>query len=220
MPITPNFSLWSPDDSDDWDLTIDLAAMAISIDAAITSATTSLIGTDAQRIALASPQKKAGLRWFSSDTGREWVSTSSATGAWTPVSFSGVSVTTTTAQTTNAAFSPKVVTWNVKAFDTDNYHNSGTPSRLTAPVAGYYRVTAKIRTASTTQAGGLSLALNGVNDNTTRVVTQPSTSGAAFASVTRTLYLTAGQYVEMNSQAEAVMAITTAETFFEMVRVP
>lgn len=38
MPITPNFSLWSPDDSDDWDLTIDLAAMAISIDASLDDA--------------------------------------------------------------------------------------------------------------------------------------------------------------------------------------
>ena len=34
MPTTPK-GIWSPDDGDDWDLTIDLAAMAISTDAAI-----------------------------------------------------------------------------------------------------------------------------------------------------------------------------------------
>lgn len=37
MPTTPR-GIWTPSDSDDWDLTVDLAAMAVSIDDAITSA--------------------------------------------------------------------------------------------------------------------------------------------------------------------------------------
>lgn len=35
MALTPNFDLWSPDDGDDWDLTIDWAASMNSVDAAL-----------------------------------------------------------------------------------------------------------------------------------------------------------------------------------------
>lgn len=35
MATTANFNLWSPDDGDDWDLTIDLAAMMNSVDLAL-----------------------------------------------------------------------------------------------------------------------------------------------------------------------------------------
>lgn len=37
MALTPNFDLWSPDDGDDWDLTVDMAAMQNSVDAALSS---------------------------------------------------------------------------------------------------------------------------------------------------------------------------------------
>ena len=71
MPITPNFSLWSPDDSDDWDLTIDLAAMQVSVDSALNSVpkSASIFGTDAQRLAL--PRKKGQL-FYATDTNIRW----------------------------------------------------------------------------------------------------------------------------------------------------
>lgn len=37
MPTTPG-GIWTPDDNDDWDLTVDLAATAVSIDDAISAA--------------------------------------------------------------------------------------------------------------------------------------------------------------------------------------
>lgn len=36
MPTTPG-GIWTPDDNDDWDLTVDLAAMAVSIDDSVQS---------------------------------------------------------------------------------------------------------------------------------------------------------------------------------------
>lgn len=43
MATTANYNLWSPDDGDDWDLTIDLAAMQNSVDTALQAAINSVM---------------------------------------------------------------------------------------------------------------------------------------------------------------------------------
>ncbi|QYC54180.1 hypothetical protein SEA_WELCOME_62 [Microbacterium phage Welcome] len=82
MPITPG-GRWSPADSDDWDLTTDLAAMQVSNEAAstaeITAASRYRTMTNAQRVALPAGQLTEGLRVFTTDTRLNHIYTQ---GAW------------------------------------------------------------------------------------------------------------------------------------------
>lgn len=78
MPTTA-LGVWTPDGNDGVDFTIDLAAMAISIDSAILLSATRIIGTNEQRLALTAPALRDGLQFFATDTGLEWIYTS---GSW------------------------------------------------------------------------------------------------------------------------------------------
>ena len=80
MPTTP-LGIWTPDDSDDWDLTVDLAANAISVDDAITDAFDGVryfVGTNANRLA---HTPASGDHWRTTDTNLDWVYRS---GGWYP----------------------------------------------------------------------------------------------------------------------------------------
>lgn len=86
MPTTP-LGIWTPDDSDDWDLTVDLAAMAVSIDSAIDNGINAipknyLVGTNAERLALSGSDLFEGLRVWTTDTKILWLYTN---GAWKPL---------------------------------------------------------------------------------------------------------------------------------------
>lgn len=145
-----------------------------------------------------------------------------STGAkWVKVN-GGVSLRTTSAQTTAAtSYTAKAVTWNVEDFDTDGYHdNSANTSQMVAPAAGLYRVSAKLKTTSTAFASGVQLGVNGVADAASRVINSEEPSAGAYATVTRTYSLNAGDYVEVFSLGEASnLQITIAECFAEMQRV-
>lgn len=84
MPTTPR-GIWTPGDSDDWDLVTDLAAFAVSVDTAIgaVAATVPLptryLGLDAARIALAAPDLRNGIEFQTTDTNLVWTRRS---GAW------------------------------------------------------------------------------------------------------------------------------------------
>lgn len=71
MPTTP-LGVWTPDDADDWDLTVDLAAMAVSVDTVITDSITSAAGTNANRLSLVEPLLKDGLQFYATDTNTLW----------------------------------------------------------------------------------------------------------------------------------------------------
>lgn len=80
MPTTPG-GRWSPADSDDWDLTTDLAAMQVSNESAsaaeIATAIsaqlpTRFVGTDSQRTALVAPQLRNGIEFQTTDTNLTW----------------------------------------------------------------------------------------------------------------------------------------------------
>lgn len=86
MPTTPR-GIWSPSDSDDWDLTVDWAAQSVSIDDAITDAVGEAvaavprdyrIGTDTARLALTGGDLYEGLRFRTTDTDRDWLYSGSA----------------------------------------------------------------------------------------------------------------------------------------------
>lgn len=78
MPTTPN-GVWSPDDSDDWDLVTDLAAMAVSIDNAFGTPPASFLGTEAERAALAAPKLRNGVTFRTTDTN---ITYHRSAGAW------------------------------------------------------------------------------------------------------------------------------------------
>lgn len=79
MPITPG-GRFSPGDSDDWDLTTDLAAMQVSNESATATAIAAIpaqpqnyrIGTNAQRLALTGAALFEGLKFYATDTNRDW----------------------------------------------------------------------------------------------------------------------------------------------------
>lgn len=94
MPTTP-LGVWTPDDSDDWDLTVDLAAMAVSIDSAIDNGINAIpknymIGTNAERLALSGGALFTGLKFYTTDTKVEWIYSNSA---WRLASPQGGTVT-------------------------------------------------------------------------------------------------------------------------------
>jgi hypothetical protein len=75
MAVTTPDNIVTPDDGDDYALVQDLAAMADSVQDAITDWKNYGIGTDAERLALtgsSNPPLKDGLRWYSTDTGVNW----------------------------------------------------------------------------------------------------------------------------------------------------
>lgn len=87
MPVTSD-GRWSPADSDDWDLTTDLAAMQVSNQTATASAIAAIripfqTGTNAQRLALSGANLYAGLTFRTSDNGGfEWYNTNGTSAGW------------------------------------------------------------------------------------------------------------------------------------------
>lgn len=73
MPTTAR-GIWTPADTDDWDLTVDLAATAVSVNTAIDNLRLPghYVGTNAQRIALAAPDLREGITWRTTDTDLTW----------------------------------------------------------------------------------------------------------------------------------------------------
>lgn len=80
MATTTPDNIWSPDAGDDYALTTDLAAMADTVQDAITDNRVGRIGTNAERLALAGGDLFEGLTFRTTDTKLDWVYTS---GDWT-----------------------------------------------------------------------------------------------------------------------------------------
>lgn len=134
---------------------------------------------------------------------------------------SGVGLRTSTPHTTSgSAYTPLVISWNIEDFDTANYHTSGQPTRMTAPVAGLYQVTAKVRTSSTVYASGLQFGVNGTIDASSRQISPVGTSSGTFSSLTKTYSLAVGGYVEVFSLGQVgSLSLDIAESFAQMIRI-
>lgn len=72
MATTSPDNIWSPDAGDDYALTTDLAAMADTVQDAITANKTDFSGLDAARPANGSPGLVNGMTWYSTDTKTTW----------------------------------------------------------------------------------------------------------------------------------------------------
>lgn len=72
MATTSPDNIWTPDAGDDYALTTDLAAMADTVQDAITNNRVSLIGLDSARPANGTPGLVNGMTWYSTDTGITW----------------------------------------------------------------------------------------------------------------------------------------------------
>lgn len=72
MATTSPDNIWSPDAGDDYALTTDLAAMADTVQDAITANKSALSGLDASRPANGSPGLVNGMTWYSTDTKTTW----------------------------------------------------------------------------------------------------------------------------------------------------
>lgn len=115
-----------------------------------------------------------------------------------------------------------VITFDTENWDTDNFHDNVTnPSRLTAPVTGYYLVSGVIRWAG--NAVGLRQAAIYKNG---AVIAFASTSGNALevaVHISEIAYLAQGDYVELYGYQTsggnlAAIGINSQSTHFEIHR--
>lgn len=112
MPTTP-LGIWTPDDTDDWDLTVDLAATAISVDTVVSSSRNALRGLDAAKGAAGTEGRTYyatdtnrsyfddGTNWISNDPGMYLVRPSAVSGTGVSIASNGRIVLTGAAALTN-----------------------------------------------------------------------------------------------------------------------
>jgi hypothetical protein len=152
----------------------------------------------------------------STATGLKWA----AGGA----NFSGCQVYNTTNISTSIN-TVATLTFNSENYDTDGYHStSSNTSRMTIPTgkSGYYRVTVTASWA-TGSAGSRRLVFFEANGNTALGAFESTVSSGTYPKIsgTRTVYLNAGDYVEMRvfQDIGTVNIINSqyAETSFEIV---
>ena len=184
-------------------------------------------GTAAARVALANK----GARWFNLDLGYEeqyfsgtadagmspLVSTPSA--GWYP---SGVRmkpfvlVDKTIAQST-ASGNATLTLAATAAYDIYGMYNPAQNTRLTAPIGGLYRCTYRVRTNSATLPLAVAAYRNGTVYARGSGSAAAMTGGASSVSETFTVFMSAGQYLELVVSSTGVTPIILGgETFFEL----
>lgn len=72
MAVTSPDNIWTPDAGDDYALTVDLAAMADTVQDALNTVKTYRVGTNAERIALTGADLFEGLSFYATDTNALW----------------------------------------------------------------------------------------------------------------------------------------------------
>lgn len=161
---TSALGVWTPGDSDDWDLTIDLAAMANSIDTVVLNQTNTinrrnspLVASVTERTALF-PSPVQGNRVYRSDTGYEeayfaaYSAGSNPGGAtpagWYPVSgnLPSFSVERTQAQTVTSGSQVLTTFWGTPAaYSTEYFNWTASSGTLQVLKPGLYDVTCQIQ---------------------------------------------------------------------------
>lgn len=197
MPITPNFSLWSPDDSDDWDLTIDLAAMQASVDSALVAlpGRGAFVGTNDQRLALATPDLRDGITFYATDTKRPWRRVS---GAWIDTGTDYVSIATVASQAITSSGGNKVLVFTgATPITTGNAISmNATTGVATVAVAGTYQV----ECMGTWSAGGTAGTARFLMADTPGITRRSilTVTGVTTSTLSATLPLAAGATLSMN----------------------
>jgi hypothetical protein len=170
--------------------------------------TTAAIGQHATVISDPTPANNGDYAW----NGTAWAPASPAV----PV----CRLTTTAAgSTAGSSTTNSRLPFNAETFDPYNMHDNVTNnSRITVPsgFSGYYRVTAKSQTASTSFASAVAIGVNGTVLPETVTYGAFTSASGSYPTVTTTVYLNGGDYVEAFTQATAAnLSITSAGCFFE-----
>lgn len=197
MPTT-TLGVWTPDDSDDWDLTVDLAATGVSVDSAIIGAQTARRGLAAGRPAFG----QEGRTYYATDTDILWYDTGAAWKNRTPgilcqvVSSTGLINGTATMSWTNSVAD--------SFLDTRSFFNAGSPTILTMPYTGSYEVAHSIRGNGTAPITANPI-INGGAVNGYRSSSATGAAGAAtHASRVSLINLTAGDTLSITATSTAV----------------
>lgn len=123
--------------------------------------------------------------------------------------FSGAKVANST--TINLTATSSAITWDTESFDVDNYFDSGLPSRLKAPLTGFYRVVSAITTSSDGVGSNYNIQLR---KNGTTVINSTNLGANQTAVYDEIIELNQDDYVEIYaSESGAVGDLLSSSTF-------
>lgn len=208
MPTTPG-GRWSPGDSDEWDLTTDLAAMQVSNETAsaseIQTASNYRVMTNGQRLALPSAQLREGLTVWTSDTRTEWRYTGSV---WTQVR-------PFTSRTKNANQAVPTSTWTLVTFQVDDGSNGITYSNgtFTVNTTGLYLLSGAISYANSNTTGQRT---GGIYKNGSLSIqlpqNAPHTVGSNLVTISQGIFLNAGETIAVYAYHSAQTTVNVEAT--------
>lgn len=225
---TSALGVWTPGDSDDWDLTIDLAAMANSIDTVILNQTNTInrrnipsVASVAERTTLF-PTPVKGNRVFRTDVGWEETYYETGTGGapvagWYPTggampfyaASASVSQAATTATITLGAAWGAANTNRKRGFA-----NMTTAGVLTIPFSGWYNIEIGVRLTNSQVVGVF------VDDSSSNLILRNNMAQSPSQYAAKKAFLTAGMLIKANAQVAVasggVVAPNEFDTFFNV----
>lgn len=109
------------------------------------------------------------------------------------------------------------LSWNIEIYDTNGYHdNSTNNTRLTAPMAGYYRIGGRVEwSANTTNRRTLAYKINGAGY--TAMSKAVATDGENYQSFSDEIFLNANDYVEIVVHQDSGSTLTIETTSFATI---
>lgn len=193
MATTSPDNIYSPDLSNPWLQTVDLAAMADSVQAGLVSVREGVAyrtGTNAERLAMPPGGLFDGLRFYAQDTDLEWLYANSAwrvAGGLMP--FANANVT---------AGSIPANTWTTLALTpVTGRHITVASGKLTVSITGRYRISADAVFAASI-FGQVRIWKNGT-DLLREGLSGVNSNGATFPEATAEINLVAGDYLDIQA---------------------
>jgi hypothetical protein len=171
-------------------------------------------------MALTFPSSPTNGQTYIDDNNVTWEYNSTKT-VWNKLSssalkqFSGVKLEFTTAvslTTTSTAIS-----FDSTKFDTDGYFNISSPTKITIPKPGYYRINVLLSTGAQGTTGAshdLTIKKNGTSNLTTDMV--GANQSVVFDEIE---YLISGDYIEIYGSESGAVGTLTTNTYFEIDKV-
>jgi hypothetical protein len=125
-------------------------------------------------------------------------------------------LTTTAAGSTGASAVFAAVPFNQETYDVSGMHDNVTNNtRITIATAGTYRIKGKLRTGTNTSIGA-KFAISGTAQAETEKWSGFATGAFADVDIDTTIFLTAGQYVELQAATiTATVALSSANCYLE-----
>lgn len=188
MPVTP-LGVWTPNDSDDWDIVTDLAAMGVSIDGAITGVANATIYkaglTSARPLASAVTE---GYMWYATDTNVLWRHNGSAWELFGLGPFKSIQVSSNTTGTVAGTGTMQALT----GIALSSAVTTGIPCRA--------KVTVSFQAYTTAAGSGYSIGVAGTGATTfTPVVGTANTIAYTASGVAQSMTMSASWFVNLNA---------------------